>query len=99
TVFAVNNQGMLAAHEEQHFAHFTQQRGIGHAEHLVACLGWIGEWAKNVEDGTNADFTASRANVLHSGMVGGSEHEAEADLLDAACHLLWAEVDACAKGL
>src|SRR5712691_11284275 len=55
--------------------------------------------AENIEDGTDANLAACGADVFHSRMIGGSEHEAEANLFYAMCHLPRAEIDTCAKGL
>src|SRR5450755_2617794 len=61
-------------------------------------MGGIGQRAKDVEDGADADLTACRADMFHGGMIRGREHEAETDLLYATGNLLRAKVDACAQG-
>src|SRR5690242_19654464 len=59
----------------------------------------IGQWAKDIENGTNADFTARWANMFHRRMIGRGKHEAEADLLYTVCDLLGREIDAGSQGL
>src|SRR6266568_5912693 len=89
---------MLAAKEEEYFAHLAQQRAIGHPEHLVGRMSRICQWAEDVEHCADADFATGRANVFHSRVIGRGEHETEADLLYAVCYLLGAAIDACAQG-
>src|SRR5437588_11823692 len=89
----MHDEGVLAAEVEEVFNHLAQERSIGHLEYLVACMGWIGQRAKDIEHGANANFTTGGANMFHSRMKGGGKHEAKAHLLHTACHLLRARVD------
>jgi len=89
---------MLATHAEEYFAHFAQERTVGYTEYLVACMRWISEWAENIKDGTDANFAARWANMLHGWMIGRGEHEAKPDFVDATGDLFGAKVDAYSKG-
>ena len=61
--------------------------------------GGIGERAQEVEDRAHGQLLAHRDHVLHRGVVAGREHEAEAELVDAARHRLGGQVDARAQRL
>src|SRR5256885_2354261 len=59
----------------------------------------IRQRAKYIENGTNADLTARWPNMFHGRMIGGGEHEAEANLLYTMCNLLRREIDTRTQGL
>ena len=63
-----------------------------HAQNLIGCIGRVGEWAENVENGAHAQGFAHRRNVFHRAVVVGGEHKAHADFIDTLRHLFRREV-------
>ena len=97
TVFAVDDQGPLAAKPQQRLAHQAKEAGVCDAEHLVTRARGVGKRAEDVEDGADADLATGGANMTHGGVVRRGEHEAEADALDAGCNLFRSKLEADAE--
>src|SRR5438128_11367772 len=59
----------------------------------------VGQWAKDIEDGAYANLAPCRADVFHSRVIRGSEHEAEADFADTTRHLFGTKINARTQSL
>ena len=64
-----------------------------HPDHLPLHPGRIGEWAEQIEDRSRGELGPGRADILHRGMMGWREHEADPGFLDTAADLLGLQID------
>ncbi len=85
---AVDHEHVAAAQAVERGGHERCQLGPGDAQELVLRPRRIGQRAKEVEDGADAELAAGGRGVLHRRVERLREHEAEAGLLDALGYLL-----------
>src|SRR5690606_32491101 len=98
-VLAVDDQHVTGPQPLQDAHLDADQVGVEDAHELVGGIGGVGQRAQDVEDGPHPQFFAHGSDVLHGTVVGGGEHEADADLFDAFGHLLGRQIDVHAQGL
>ena len=99
TVAAVDHHGVFGAQTLQCTHLDAHQIGMKHAHQDVGCRGRVGQRPQDVEDGFDAQFAAHRGHGLHRRMVVGGEHEAHADLIDAARDHVRRQIDIDAQAL
>ena len=83
----VDHQDVVAPQALQDARLDAHQVGVENAHDLVARARGIGQGTEDVEDGANAQLAPHRRRMLHRAVVGGREHEADTDLVDALGHL------------
>ena len=98
TVDAVDNEGARDAEFREGAAEFIDQSERGDADHLRGGSGGIRERAKEVEYGAPAGLAARCAGMLHGGVHGGSEEEADAERSDGFADALARDVELHAEG-
>jgi hypothetical protein len=92
-VVAVDDKRALDAEALEDRGDDVEQVAAGDAEQAAARVRGVRHRAEEVEDGADADLSAGGADVLHRGVEGLREHEADACGVDAAGDLLRCEVD------
>ncbi len=85
-VVAGDQQRVLGAQQRQRARHLLQVGGVRDADQLPRGARRVGERAEEVEDRADRQLAPDRDDVARGLVVGGREHEAEADLLDAPGH-------------
>ena len=93
-VVGADDQRALAPEPDERLGDRLLVAAVGDAEQLPARARRVGERTEEVEDRPHGELLAHRDHVLHRRVVAGGEHEAEADLLDAAADAVGVEVDA-----
>ena len=74
---------MLGAESLECAGHRVDVRRVGDADQLSGRAGRVRQRAEEVEDRANRELAADGNDVAGRLMVGGREHEPEADVLDA----------------
>ena len=73
----------MAAQADQQIEEFIGQDGRAGADDLAAGAGGVGEGAGEVEDGREAQGLADGGDVVHGGVMGGGEGEADIRFFEA----------------
>ena len=76
-VLGSDDQGMVTAERGQRLGDRLLIAAVGDPEQLPGGAGRVGQRPEEVEDRADAELLADRDDVLHSGVVGRGEHEAE----------------------
>ena len=94
SIGAGDDQCPFAAERAKRTGDQLEHRRVRYADQLAVGAGRVGQRPEEVEHGAHAQRLADRHDVACGGVMGRGEHEAEADIVDAARDRLGLQVDA-----
>ncbi len=98
-VLSMHDQRMSGSQPLQGVHQLLGDDRVGDAEDLPIRARRVAQRPEDIEDGADAEFAARPGRVLHRGVEGLREHEADADFVEALPNLLRSEVDPGAQRL
>jgi hypothetical protein len=96
---AVDDEGAARAQPGEHRGDRRHELGRVDADHLRPRAGGIRQGAEDVEDGPRGELTSHGGGMAHGRVMGRSEEEAEAELVDRALDPLDRELEIEAERL